>query len=197
MRQIRELHNIMPISNIPSVIKYGILSHNRQAKRGLSAQSVAMQEIQGIRAKKRVPGGRSLHSYANLYFNAHNAMLSKRRSQNQRICILRIAPEVLTTAGVVISDQNAASNYAQFRPYPKGLSVLDFDMIDAESWIHADNQILEWRHKSVKCAEVLVPDRVAPEYIIGAYVCDDVAEQSLRSAGFPHTIEVRRSIFFW
>src|SRR5438046_4685693 len=43
------------------------------------SHSVAMPEIQERRENKRVPGGRMLHEYANMYFDAHNPMLSKCR----------------------------------------------------------------------------------------------------------------------
>jgi len=38
----------------------------------------------------------------------------------------------------------------------------------AEDWRHPD-QITYWRQKSMKCAEVLVPDRVPPELLTGVY----------------------------
>ena len=90
---VGELHYIVPIANVASIMTHGILS-NRCAGR-LQHESIAMQEVQGRRVDKRIPGGRSLHDYVNLYFDAHNPMLSKRRSQNQQICVLQVNVEVL------------------------------------------------------------------------------------------------------
>jgi hypothetical protein len=66
--RLKELHCIMPIKNLPSVMKRGILS-NRRAD-SVPHESVADPEIQARRARVRVPGGRPLHEYANLYLHA-------------------------------------------------------------------------------------------------------------------------------
>ena len=125
----------MPIPNIPSVLEYGILSHRLRKKRGIESFSIAMPEIQDRRKNKIVPRGKALHSYANLYFDAHNPMLSKVRDHNKEICVLRINSDVLNLPGVVITDRNASCNYAGFYPYPDGLKKLDFSMINAIFWI--------------------------------------------------------------
>ena len=52
-RDLEELHYITAISNVPSIMSLGILSHN-QAK-NLSHDSVAMEEIQNRRKNKRIP----------------------------------------------------------------------------------------------------------------------------------------------
>ena len=42
-------------------------------------------------------------------------------------------------------------------------------MTFAENWTHPD-PIEYYRRKAAKCAEVLVPDRVDPAFLMGAYV---------------------------
>jgi len=42
--QRRSVYNIHPIENIPSVIRYGILSYNRAAE--MRHESIAMPEVQ-------------------------------------------------------------------------------------------------------------------------------------------------------
>lgn len=49
-----------------------------------------MEVVQDRRREKRIPGGHLLHDYANLYFDAHNPMLSKCRAHNDTICVLRM-----------------------------------------------------------------------------------------------------------
>ena len=66
--ELEELHYITPIANVPSILTHGILSH-RRAKR-ISLQSIAKAEVQEKRATVKVPGGRRLHEYANLYICA-------------------------------------------------------------------------------------------------------------------------------
>jgi hypothetical protein len=99
-------------------MQYGILSHELSKK--LPHKSVAMQEIQYKRKNKKIPGARKLHQYANLYFDAHNPMLSRRRDQNNQICVLRIDISVLDLPNVIITDRNAASGYVRFYPEKEG-----------------------------------------------------------------------------
>ncbi len=196
MRQIKELYCIMPITNIPSVMKHGILSHNQMKRRKIVNHSVALQSVQDKREKKRVPEARLLHDYANLYFDAHNPMLSRIRDQNEAICVLRVSPKVTRLPGVVITDRNAAADYAGFYPYPEGLEKLNFEFIFAEFWIHRHDPLLEWKHKSIKCAEVLVPDCVEPRFLLGAYVYNETANEKLIRAGFSGKITKKKALFF-
>ena len=196
--QITELHYITPLVNVVSICQRGILC-NRLAERHRH-QSVAMPEIQARRANKTVPGGRRLHDYANLYFHARNPMLYTRQAQHADLCVLRIGPNVLDLPEVVITSQNAASDYARFYPSPQGLAHLDYDQVFAEYWTHPGDLILEWQHKSVKCAEVLVPGQIAPSFIMGAYVSNADTEarlrEQLRAKNINLDIIVDRHLFF-
>ena len=53
--RVTELHCIMPMDNIASVLAHGILSYERASK--LKHHSVAMQPVQDRRDQKVVPGG--------------------------------------------------------------------------------------------------------------------------------------------
>ncbi len=105
---VTELHYITTIASVPSMLRHGILSHSLADQ--LAPDSVAMPEIQERRRNKQIPGARLLHEYANLYFDAHNPMLSKCRARNDEICVLQIDPGVLDIPGVIIANRNAASN---------------------------------------------------------------------------------------
>lgn len=189
--RVTELQCIMPIGNIPSVLVHGILSHDRATK--LKHHSVAMQVIQDRRDVKSVPGGLKLHQYANLYFHARNPMLFKRRYED--VCVLRISTAVLQLQGTVITDQNAASDYVRFLA-PHQWRELDFDDIYARDWTHPEDTIRGYRHKSRKCAEVLVPQHVQPTMLIGAYAVDEPARDRLSQAGFVLPITVNADFFF-
>lgn len=190
---IEELHYIAPIRNIPSILQHGILCHNEARK--LPHADISMNEIQERRADKKVPNGLNLHDYANLYFDAHNPMLSKRRDQNSDICILCINTDVLNLNGVVLADQNASADFVRFYDSPSGLQHLDFEIIFNKYWTN-DDPFEQRRRKSIKCAEVLVPNKVHPEMITGAYVCNSIAEESLKQAGFALPIIIKSSVFF-
>jgi hypothetical protein len=186
--RVKELHCIIPIDNVPSVLAHGILSYERAAK--LPHHSVAMQPVQDKRDKKAVPGGLKLHQYANLYFHARNPMLHKRLPEVGQLCVLRVSLDVLKLPGAVITDQNAASDYVRFCA-PAQWHLLDWDAIFAMDWRHPDDPIAYWRHKSRKCAEVLIPHRVESDFVTGAYVVDTTAAGRLAALGcaLPTTID--------
>lgn len=185
------LYNIMPISNIHSVLEHGILS-NELASRILH-QSVAMAEVQERRDSIEVPNGRKLHCYANLYFDARNPMMYVRKEED--ICVLNIMPEILDFDGVVISDCNAASRYARFFEASEAFTYLDFDLIYARDWRDDDHFIYQ-KKKSVKCAEALIPERIAPDYISSAAVKTAADKKRLRELGFTGQIYIVPDLFF-
>lgn len=197
---LAELHCIQPTSNIVSILELGILS-NYESRR-VEHESVADPRIQERREPVDVPGtnGRKLHSYANLYVNARNKMLSKIKYHHGDldICVLRVSLDVLDLPGVIVATQNASSDYARFAPAPGGLNHIDKDTVFARSWKHPGDQKTEWRHGSIMCAEVLIPDRVEPEYIEGAHVSCKTARGRLREALDDHslTITINEDLFF-
>jgi hypothetical protein len=68
---VKELYFITYIENVLSILNRGILSHNKSRK--LMLRDISEKGVQERRAKKKIPGtNKSLHDYANLYFDAHN-----------------------------------------------------------------------------------------------------------------------------
>ena len=191
---IAELHYITPIENVPSILEHGILSNRRVAR--LAHTSIAMEEVQDRRRDKKIPGARPLHEYANLYFDAHNPMLSKRRNQNDVICVLRIAPGALDVPGVIVADRNAASDYVRFYPAADGIRALDREMVFATFWTNAADLFDERTRKSVKCAEVLVPDKLESQFVIGAYVANEKAFRAFQALSIPLPVAINHGMFF-
>ena len=190
---ITELHYITPIANLPSIMQLGILSNKQAAKVG--HVSVAMEEIQEKRRQKKIPGAGHLHDYVNLYFDAHNPMLSKRRDKNNEICILRVDPVVLNIAGVIIADCNAASAYAKFSTVEEGIASLDKEHVYARYWNHED-LFEKWARGSKKCAEVLVPDLVPARYIKGTYVISQDVQKEILLLRILLPVTIDNGIFF-
>ena len=183
----------MPITNVTSVLEHGLLSYDRASK--LTHRSIAMPEIQDRRDQVQVPGGFRLHRYANMYLNARNPMLFKRKSEIQSLCILRISTKARHLQGAVITDCNASSKYTRFLSIGQ-VSELDLEAIYSKDWRHPEDHIAYLRHKSQMCAEFLVPNQLPPEYIMGAYVVDRTTRRRLSGTGFPHPITVNRELFF-
>ncbi len=191
--RVTELHCIMPIDNIPSVMSYGILSYEKASK--LSHNDISLFDVQEKRKREKI-GNLMLHQYANLYFCARNPMLYSRLDQKDNLCILRVSKEILKFKGVVISDRNASSfDYVKFYESPQGLHHIDFDLVFADYWTDRD-QFEYWRKKSIKCAEVLVPHCVKTCYIEGAYVANETAKANLEKKGFRKPIAINTHMFF-
>lgn len=193
--RVTEFQCIMPLENIPSVLKLGILSNERSAK--IEHRSVAMEDVQEKREQKHVPGGLKLHQYANLYFHACNPMLYKRKSETNNLCVLRVSTEILQLPGVVFADCNASSPYVRFLA-PSQWTLLDYEAIYAMDWNrqHANDPYAYRVHKARKCAEVLVPHVVETKYVIGAYVVDEATRLKLQSLGFDRAVTIDSEMFF-
>jgi ssDNA thymidine ADP-ribosyltransferase, DarT len=192
-QRVTEFQCIMPLENIPSVLKLGILSNERAIK--VPHYSVAMEVVQERRDSKNIPRGLKLHQYANLYFHARNPMLFKRKEEAANLCILRISTEVRHIEGVVIPDRNASSDYVRFL-HPSQEALLNYDVIFAEDWRHPNDRITYLRHRSQKCAEVLVPHCIEPKFLTGAYVVNEVTATKLKALGFNLSITVDCKMFF-
>lgn len=110
---VTELHYIAPVANLPSIARWGIVSHNLAER--VEHQSVAAAEIQDRPVGKRVPQGLLLHDYVNLYLHARNPMMSRLAYHGaEPIVVLRIKPLVLDLPGVIIADGNAAGGNTLF-----------------------------------------------------------------------------------
>lgn len=187
------LYNIQAIDNMPSIMQRGLLSNERAST--INHVSIAMNEVQARRELVRIPNGMKLHQYANLYFDPWNPMLSRKRSQNEDICILKFDRVVLDFEGVILSDRNASSDYAAFYGAKAGLEHIDFDLVYARYWTD-DDYYEQCRKKSIKCAEVLVPNSISFDYVACAAVVNEDAANRLKATGFNRKIIVEPRVFF-
>ena len=148
--------------------------------------------------KKTVPGGKPLHEYVNLYINARNPMMYRRRDQSNEICVLSISKEVLNLEGVIITDRNATSDCI-FAPSPSGLIYVNGSVIQSVSW--NDPDIIEkYRKRLIMCAEDLVPNSLSVDYINKIYVVDEARknnlEKALTNSNIKAIVEVNSYLFF-
>ena len=122
-------------------------------------------------------------------------MLYKRLGRLPEICVLRVGVNVLDIEGAVISDGNASSDYTRFAPASSGTGIVDKDATFALNWRDAD-QYAYWDKKRRKCAEVLVPELVSVDHIVGVYVGCDEAVDNLNATGAPIHTTVNEQLFF-
>ncbi|MFH8339275.1 DUF4433 domain-containing protein [Streptomyces sp. AM6-12] len=192
--RVAELHYITPISNLASIATRGLLSH--RAAEAVDHLSVALQDVQDRRARKSVPNGGPLHSYTNLYFDARNPMMYYLMSKGHRdLMVVRVLPDVLDIPGTVITDGNAAADTTLFLASPSGLAVLRHDLVYADSWNHSDF----WQKvecKRARCAEVLVPNSVLPNFIFGCYTLTKQQAEICKEAQPDWKVEVNTHVYF-
>ena len=157
--------------------------------------SVASEDVQDRRSEKVLPSGKKLHDYVNLYICARNPMLFRLQDVRDSLTVLRIDLAVLDLPDAMVSDRNASADFVRFFPSPSGLAHVDRDLVFAEYWTHQD--VYEyWTHKSVKCAEILIPDKLDPSLIIGAYVWGQEALSAFQATGVPISVTINRHLFF-
>jgi hypothetical protein len=75
------------------------------------------------------------------------------------------------------------------------LAIVDHARTFAEYWTHPD-YIEQYRRKAAKCAEVLVPHAVPPEYIRGAYVCSLPVKLAVGNLGFQLPVRINGDLYF-
>src|SRR4030095_12991878 len=191
--ELLELHYITHINNVPSIINYGILSHQKAAK--YNHISVAMEKVQAKRSARGVPQGQPIHAYACLYLHGRNPMLRKILHTHEELIVLRISTDAFDIPGSIIADGNASSDYTRFYPSPKGLESLESSLVLARYWTSQDPY--EYMHrKRSRCAELLVPDHIPSKFIIGAYISCPKAQNSILQARFALPADINHDFFF-
>ena len=64
------------------------------------------------------------------------------------------------------------------------------------TWRHPNDPVAYYRHRSRKCAEVLVPHRVEYRFLTGAWVVSQAAAAVLVATGFALPVAVDSQLFF-
>ena len=172
--RIRYLEYMTPIGNLASIMRRGLLSHHGVQSAGLAHRDISDQEVQRIRSAKEVGSGKTLHEYVNLYFNSRNPMLYVRQGVQDDIAILCVNRTYIGRWGVWYSDGNAASSGTSFYYSPRRLHNLNWACIRAEYWNDYEDGT------RIRCAEVLVPERIPPNDIQQIVVRTNEASQRVR-----------------
>jgi len=172
----RDLYYITHINNISSILKNGILSHEQVETRQIDYTPIYDKEIVTSRREKKIPDGRSLWSFANLYFQPRNPMLYRVICEKpvDDIAVLALKREILNRNDIFISNGNAASTATAILPADEGKKALYrmTKVLDKEWWTEESGD------KRKIMAECLVPEVISPEYIQTIYVAShDTADR--------------------
>jgi hypothetical protein len=114
---------------------------------------------------------------------------------HETLLVLRVSTDVLDLPGTVITDGNASGDYVAFLPSPQGLEALDYDLVFARYWTHQDIHTY-WHRKSCKCSEVLAPNVIPPDLILGCHAsCADSASR-IGAVAASLAVQVNPDLFF-
>ena len=195
--ELAELHYIAPIANLASIARHGILSHAWAERMAPDHESVADVSVQARRADTRLTSGRTLHEYANLYLNARNAMLYRlcNEGRTRDLCVLRVDVRVLDRPDTYVADQNAATAATSIRRAPDGLTAIERSEAFARDW-QRDDDLAKQDARAKTMAEALIPDRVPPALVGGAYVVDGRHGERVRERWPALPIAVDPDMFF-
>lgn len=178
---VKGLYYITHINNVPSILQQGILSHSLVEQKQVPFTPIYDAQIVSNRRTKVTPSGKSLWSYANLYFQPRNPMLYRVISEKNKndIVIIGLRPDILTRPDALVSTGNAASSPSLILPAQDGLKVIQEmrPILESEWWKEEDGS------KRKIMAECLIPDLVPPDFIDTIYVANHETSEKLT----PHT----------
>ena len=168
-RSVKGLYYITHINNLPTILRYGILSHRQVEQQGIPFTRIYNAEIVANREMRRTPDEKSLWDYANVYFQPRNPMLYKVISETEKkdIVILGISPQIIETPGAFISLGNAASSLSPILDIETGLQIINDEywaIINSDWWKAEDGT------KRKIMSECLIPNLISPTYIHSIYV---------------------------
>lgn len=166
---ITGLSYITHIDNIPSILRQGILSHERIQNEKIPFTPIYDEQIVTNRKDILAPDGRSLWSFANLYFQPRNPMLYRvlHEKQASEVAIIAVKPVILERADIFVSNGNAAHSASvilRANELKTELRQIVRDTVNVEWWNDLNGS------KRRIMAECLVPDIVTPDIIQAIYV---------------------------
>ena len=180
--KVTELYYITHVDNIPSILQYGILSHEMIENKGIPFTRIYNAEIVSKRKEILTPDGRSLWSFANLYFQPRNPMLYRvvylgGFGTVDNIAVIGVQMSVLNMPDIFISTGNAASSMSNILPAREGKKALPQirKEIDKEYWTDESGS------KRKIMAECLVPGVIPPTFINEIYVPSHDAATKLKN----------------
>jgi O-acetyl-ADP-ribose deacetylase (regulator of RNase III) len=195
--RIRELYYITHIKNVQSILQRGIFSHQRIRDEDINYTPIYDEDIISRRQSIETPDGRSLWSFANLYFNARNPMLYRVRCEKSvdEIAVLGISQEILNRPDIYVTTGNAACDQSEILPISKTQGVLSKIVKETDRvwWGEADGS------KRKIMAECLVPDYIPPQYVKSVYVADRKVRVNIQKdliSPFGLTIITEPGMFF-
>ena len=169
------LYHMTHKSNLSSILKYGLLSHNDAHNRNLTTIDISENTVNDRRRRIEPIFNKSIHEYAPLYFNPKNPMLFKRKNIQNDIVILAYEANLLLKENTIFTDGNAASDSTNFYNNFDCLSKLSWECINDAWW----NTYQDGKRK--KCAEVLILNKIEIDSISKIITFDESTKNFVNS----------------
>lgn len=145
------------------------MNYNLVHELRLHHESIAATGVQ-IRRIRQVPiSGRSIHDYVPLYFVRRTPML-RAIKDHPHVCV-RLDLRAADKPGTLFTDGNAASDATHFFDSPRDVDRIPWEILHRRRW--TGSEIQDGRRR--RCAELLVPYRIEPEYILDV-VCHPLTD---------------------
>ena len=168
-------YHMTHISNIESIFKNNLLSHNKAHSSSYVNQDISMSSVNNRRNKILSINGQNLHDYVPLYIKIKNPMLFCRKDIGDDLVILNINKRILLdNENVIFSDGNAASGNTVFFNHLEDLEKLNWKCLNNPYWNDYDDG------KRIKCAEILVKDEIKCSEIKKIICKSSLAEAKVR-----------------
>ena len=162
-------YHITHLSNLESIVRRGLYSHDQVRRRKIPASVVYDRDIVARRGYIPTDTRNSLHEYVNLYFNPRNPMMYRVKVYD--LAVVQVNLGVLNRKGVWLADGNAAANATAIHPVETSKLAQLRQQVDRESWNDPDETIKKENGRKMM-AECLVPVHVAPAMIEAVHVVD-------------------------
>jgi hypothetical protein len=186
---ITSLWHLTHKDNVASIMNNGILNHYDAHKKQGAIIDISDSEVQLTRGRiVETIYDQKIHSYAPLYINCRNPMLSCRRNLQEHLCLLEIDLSVLLKTQSVVSDGNSSSPITKYYRPSDDLTLLPWDVLKAEYWSGFEDGSRK------RCSEVLVYPKVMPEFITKIHCYSDNTLNYL--SGIHPNISITRKLFF-
>lgn len=112
------------------------------------------------------------------------------------LAVIRVSPTAIDLPGAMITDGNAAAVMTRFdAPTSKAFDRLDSLRIYAEYWTDPQSDI-QTERKRQRSAEVLIPNTVSTDFIMGIYVSCDAVYDEVVSSGQSISVTISEHLFF-
>lgn len=158
------IYHMTAITNLKNILINGIMSKHLVESQRLLKHDISDKEVQCRReCRHETVFGKPLHDYASFYLNPRNAMLYRvSRCEGKDVVVLGVKVGAVEGKNYVVSNRNAAASGVEFGNSQAFIDGLDWEAIFSRSWSY---EVRESDFRQIMQSELLVPDRVLPEWI--------------------------------